>query len=271
VETKTSLCVSLRAAGLRIASIGLVAIATILSGHAGPAYAAAAYDRAPSAATASTGSVRLPGHTFTESLPAKAAVVDTNPLTLTLVLRHDDEAGFRRYLHDVYDPASPDFRHYLTPGEAAERFGPSQRVYDDIAAYLRAQNFELVDSSANRMTLTARASRRDVESAFAVHIDDYKDANRTFFANDADPALPGALAARVQAIAGLSNRAQPHALIHSLPPPNYFVCPAGRTADCDLYGPLCAVYAASRATGEYLMKLEGTRLAIKITSSRTTP
>ena len=87
---------------------------------------------------------------------------------------------------------------------------------------------------------------------------------RTFFANDADPALPADLAAHVRAIAGLSDRARPAPLSVHVPPEHYFQCPADQDpAYCDLYGPLCAIYAGSRATGEFLMDLEGEGKAVK--------
>jgi len=81
---------------------------------------------------------RLPGHI----LPAlaKATKVSENqaksreeaaaPITLTLVLKRDDQHGFERYLRDVYDPHSPRFRHFLTQSEIAERFGPSRAHYE---------------------------------------------------------------------------------------------------------------------------------------------
>ncbi len=61
--------------------------------------------------------VRLPGHV----LPALARATKiaesarqsrkeaSQPITLTLVLKRDDQAGFARFLHDVYDRRSPDF------------------------------------------------------------------------------------------------------------------------------------------------------------------
>ena len=95
-------------------------------------------------------------------------------------------------------------------------------------------------------------------------MDDYAGNGRTFFANDADPALPADLAAHVRAIAGLSDRARPAPLSVHVPPEHYFQCPADQDpAYCDLYGPLCAIYAGSRATGEFLMDLEGEGKAVK--------
>ncbi len=185
-------------------------------------------------------------------------------MTLTFVLRHDDEAGFQRYLGDVGDPQSTDYRHYLSAADQAERFGPSQQTYDAIAGWLATNRFTESDRSANRLTLTASASRADVERALAIRVDDYAGDGRTFFANDGDPALPADLAAHVQSIAGLSDRARPAPLSASAPPPDYFQCPQGTDpAYCDLYGPLCAVYAGARATGEFLQDVEGTGKSVR--------
>ena len=81
--------------------------------------------QAPSA----PGMVRIPGHV----LPAlsKATIVpsksdaDTQPITVTLVLKRDDQAGFDRYLHELYDPHSKNFHKFLTQRQIADRFGPS--------------------------------------------------------------------------------------------------------------------------------------------------
>ena len=76
------------------------------------------------------------------------------PLTLTIVLRRTDEAGFERYLAGVQDPHSLSYRHFLTQPELADQFGPSRAAYDDVLAWLQAQGFVLVQGSANRLTLT---------------------------------------------------------------------------------------------------------------------
>ena len=209
------------------------------------------------------GLVRLQGHT-PAGMPAKTARATAEPMTLTFVLRRDDEAGFQQFLRDVYDPGSPAFRRFVTPRELADRFGPSQQAYDALSSWLTSQHFAEVERSANRLTLTVSAPRQDVEAALSVRVDDYAGAERTFFANDSDPALPAAIAARVQAIVGLSDRARPAPLTVSAPPPDYYQCPTGvDPARCDLYGPLCAIYAGSRATGEFLMSLEGPTKTLK--------
>ncbi len=161
--------------------------------------------------------VRLPGHV----LPAlaKASRVSENaeqsrkeaaqPITLTLVLERDDQSGFEQYLHDVYNPHSPRFHHFLKQPEIADRFGPSRAEYDAVLVYLQRHGFRLVQGSKNRITLTTRGTRADAERALAIRIGDYRIGSRTFYANDRDPALPRAIASRVEAVSGLSNLDQP--------------------------------------------------------------
>ena len=169
--------------------------------------------RVRNASIVRTGDGSYPGHV----LPAlsKATIVpskpdaDAQPITVTLVLKRDHQAQFERYLHDVYDPHSKVFRHFLTQRQIADRFGPSRQVYDTALRYLRASGFALVAGSKNRLTLTMRGTRADAERTFDVRISNYNLGKRSFYATDRDPALPTRLAGRVQSVAGLSNFASP--------------------------------------------------------------
>ena len=156
---------------------------------------------------------RLPGHV----LPAlkKATIVpsdvtsETKPLTLTLVLKRDDQSGFDHFLHELYDPHSSNFHKFLSQRQIADRFGPSRADYNSVLRWMKSKGFRLERGSKNRLTLTMRGTRADAERAFDVRIADYRIGSRTFRANDGDPALPIQLASRVQSITGLSNLAIP--------------------------------------------------------------
>jgi subtilase family serine protease len=90
--------------------------------------------------------VALEGHVLGNLSPAKSVADVPAALTLTLVLRRDDEAGFQRYLHDVYDTQSPLYRKFLSAAQIADRFGPSQASLDQVSAYLSAQRFETIEA-----------------------------------------------------------------------------------------------------------------------------
>jgi kumamolisin len=155
----------------------------------------------------------LPGHVLPALSRAERiaspADADSLPVTVTLTLARDDQAGFDRYLRDVYDPASPAHRRFLSAREITERFGPSRWAYASARRYLRERGFELVAGSSNRLTLTMRGTRTEVAQAFGVHVADYRLDGQTFYANDADPLLPKTLARHVASIAGLANLATP--------------------------------------------------------------
>jgi len=53
-------------------------------------------------------------------------VESTNRLELTIALPLRNAAQLDQLLQEIYDPSSPNYHHYLTPEEFAQRFGPSQ-------------------------------------------------------------------------------------------------------------------------------------------------
>lgn len=162
--------------------------------------------------------VRLPGHVLPALAQAKPVPSESKsaeePLTLTLVLKRDDQDGFDKYLRDVYDPSSPNYRKFLTQSEISDRFGPSRDAYDGVLSYLQDHGFTLVEGSANRLTLTVRGARADAERTFAVHLRDYRIGDKRFFANNVEPGLPRDIASSVQAVAGLANLARPHGFVN---------------------------------------------------------
>ena len=131
------------------------------------------------------------------------------PLTLTVVLRRKNPRAFAQFLRAVYDPRSPQYRRFLSGRALADRFGPSRRDYECVLRYLRGQHFRLIAGSADRLTLTVRASRARIEQVLRVGIGEYRLGARHFYANNRAPWLPASIAPRVQAIVGLSDLAQP--------------------------------------------------------------
>jgi kumamolisin len=156
--------------------------------------------------------VRLSDHVLPELSKATKLEPQTDesnqPITLTIVLKRDDQTGFERYLHETYDPRSKNFHHYLTQRQIANRFGPSRRDSNSVLHYLQDNGFRLVHGSKNRLTLTVRATTyHDAENAFAIRIGHYRTGQRHFYANARDPALPSQLASKVESISGLSSMA----------------------------------------------------------------
>ena len=121
--------------------------------------------------------VRLPGHVLpalsTATVVPSKSDSDTQPITLTLVFKHDDQPGFEHFLHGLYDPKSRNFHHFLTQQQIADRFGPSRGDYDAVFRWMTSKGFSVERGSVNRLTLTMSGTRAEAERAFDVRIGDY--------------------------------------------------------------------------------------------------
>lgn len=112
-------------------------------------------------------------------------------------------------LEDVYNPASPNFRHFLTADEFAASFGPSADDYQSVIDFAKAHHLKIDHTHRNRTLVDVSGSVGDIEKAFHVHMQRFKHPkeNREFFAPDADPSVD--LNTPVLAISGLDNYVKP--------------------------------------------------------------
>ena len=92
-----------------------------------------------SAGAAGTGRERLPGHQGL--VPPGATLVGPAPtstaLPLTVTLKPRDPAALAAEAQQVSDPKSPDYRHFLTPTEFAQEFGPTPSTIAQVTSSLR--------------------------------------------------------------------------------------------------------------------------------------
>ncbi len=148
-------------------------------------------------------------------------------MNLDLVLPLSNQAGLDAFLKDIYNPASPNFHHYVTPAEFTERFGPSQADYDALVNFVKESGFEVVGGSRDGMELQVKGTISVIEDAFHVKMTNYQHPteDRTFYAPDREPTvnLPFAL----WHISGLDNYSIPkprlvkksdYALAHGMDP-----------------------------------------------------
>src|ERR1700691_421914 len=62
-------------------------------------------------------------------------------LAIGLPLRNREE--LTNLLHDIYDPASTNYHHYLTPVQFTERFGPTEGDYAAVRAFAEASGLKV--------------------------------------------------------------------------------------------------------------------------------
>ena len=129
-------------------------------------------------------------------------------LAIGLPLRNQEE--LHSLLQQIYDPASPKYRHYLTPEQFTEQFGPTQQDYQKVIDFVKAHGLSVTATHPNRVLLDVEGSVADIEKAFHVTILVYQHPReaRTFYAPDAEPSVDAGVP--VLDISGLDNYTPPH-------------------------------------------------------------
>src|ERR1700722_14595765 len=97
----------------------------------------------------------LPGHMpkIASGLAPKGRLAATNQLRLAIGVPLRDPAGLDNFVAQVSDPASPNFRHYLTREELTARFGPTEQDYDLVKKFAQANGLAVTATPANHLLL----------------------------------------------------------------------------------------------------------------------
>lgn len=133
-------------------------------------------------------------------------------ITIGLPLRNSE--ALTNLLQDIYNPSSPNYRHFLGPDEFAAKFGPSKDDYQKVIDFAKAHGLIVKRTHSNRTLLDVEGSVADLEKALHVHMQVYKHPTeaRNFFSADAEPSLD--LDTPVLAISGLDNYVKPRPHLH---------------------------------------------------------
>jgi subtilase family serine protease len=143
-------------------------------------------------------------------LPPTGELPGTNQLRLAISLPLRDREGLADFVAQVSDPASPHYRHYLTPEEIAARFGPTEQDYQAVKDFARSNDLVITTTFSNRLVLDVAAPASAVERAFNVRLRTYRHPTeaRDFFAPDTEPTVDAALP--MAEVSGLSDYWRPH-------------------------------------------------------------
>ncbi|HEX9048159.1 MAG TPA: protease pro-enzyme activation domain-containing protein [Verrucomicrobiae bacterium] len=153
----------------------------------------------------------LPGHVPSEvaRLTPKGRVATTNQIRLAIGVPLHDPTGFEAFLTALYDPASPDYRQYITPEEFAQRFGPTEAEYAAVKRFAQTNGLAIIGTHSNRLVLDVAGPTAAVEKAFHISLLTYQHPteNRIAFAPNAEPTVDATLP--VADVQGLSDFHRP--------------------------------------------------------------
>ena len=132
------------------------------------------------------------------------------PMHLAVELPLRNQAELSSLLQRLQDPASPDYRHFLSVEQFTAAFGPAQADYDAVAGFARANGFTVSPSPKNRLIIDIYGTVDQVNRVFHVTMRSYQhpSGNRTFFSPDREPSLD--LDVPVSSVAGMDNYILPY-------------------------------------------------------------
>ena len=144
--------------------------------------------------------------------PMLAQLPQDKVMSLDLVLPLRDPQGLKRFLSQLYDPASPLFHKFLTVSEFTARFGPTQEDYDSVVAFAKSSGLTVTGGSRDGMEVQVKGSVSAVERAFHVKMATYQRSSGqgTFYAPDREPTVN--LPFNLWHVSGLDNFSIPHPL-----------------------------------------------------------
>ncbi|MDR3413534.1 MAG: immunoglobulin domain-containing protein, partial [Formivibrio sp.] len=153
----------------------------------------------------------LHGHSapLLKSLVPTSVLPATNRLNLAISLPLRNAAALSNLLHEIYDPTSARYHHYLTTAEFTEKFGPTERDYRAVIDFAEANHMQVVTTHPNRVLLDVRSSVADAEKTLHLTMCDYQHPieKRQFYAPDREPSVD--LAVPILQISGLDNYSLP--------------------------------------------------------------
>jgi len=158
--------------------------------------------------------VTLSGNTRPEARPvndrgALPAVFRLDNMQLLLKRAPSTEAALATFIDSQYDPASPNFHHWLTAAQLGETYGPAESDIAAVTTWLTAHGFTVNGIATSRMTIDFSGTAAAVNSAFHTEMHRLSAAGASHIANMSDPQIPAALSGVVAGVTSL-NDFRPH-------------------------------------------------------------
>jgi hypothetical protein len=127
------------------------------------------------------------------------------------------EGEFVHLINEMHDKTSPNFRHWLTPQEIGDRFGPAQQDLDTIKSWLQSKGFTVHYVYPTRMVMDISATAGVIRQALHTEIHNLEVGGQPHWANVSDPRIPEALAPAIVGIVSIHDF-RPHPMYKKISP-----------------------------------------------------
>ncbi len=129
-----------------------------------------------------------------------------------VALAEPHPAALTAFIAQLTDPASANYRHFLTTAQFAARFGARAGVVDAVRRYFTSFHLRVGALSRGRIILPVSGSTTDIARAFSASVATVRTGEHLAAQFVTPATLPAPIAHDVRAVAGLSTVVTPHAL-----------------------------------------------------------
>lgn len=163
-------------------------------------------------------------------------------LQLTIGLATNQQT-FADDLAAIYDPTSPQYRHFLTPDQIAARYGAPQDTIDTVTNFLNVAGIQVLSVSSLRDSIVVSATAAQIQQAFHLALQVFQQNGASFFGPTGQFTLPSGVNQFITYILGLNSFAHPRARPPTPPGPP----PLCNGAQGVSPGQIAAAYSYTRA------------------------
>ncbi len=144
-----------------------------------------------------------------EHSSALGALAPSADVHVDVTLKLPDPSAVTAFITSLSDRSSPNFQHFLRPGQFGQLFGPPLSEVAAVEAVLRSDGLRPGRVSSNRLSIPVTAPASAIDRVFHVRLLRYRlSSGRTAFTTLSAPSISASVAADVQGVIGLSDLTQ---------------------------------------------------------------
>lgn len=170
--------------------------------------------------------------------------------TVTVHLRMRNQRAFDQAMTALYTPGSPAYHHWMTKEDLA-KYAPTQKDVQTVKRELESHGLVILSVSPDRLSIRARGTASQLESAFQTQIHEYERNGEIFHANTKKATLTGEAGSLVLGVTGLIDlKMRPHVAfavdpVTGSPRPSVSLAQATSVGLNHLYTNICFMKPAS--------------------------
>jgi subtilase family serine protease len=150
---------------------------------------------------------------FTSSAKNLGAVDPSTVIEVSIWLNPHNKADLDALAKDLYDPDSPNYRHWISKAAFTSKYAPTAEEAKAVTNFFTSNELTVVKVGPDNFFVRARGTVAAVNKAFHVSLNNYEVDGKTVRGNSKDPYIAGEAAALVGSVAGLDTMEYSHPVV----------------------------------------------------------